>query len=565
MPYIDSVTWDDGIMEIRCYIGDVPNGDRFELEIIGLPYSPTNQVYTSSGSNYATIFRNRPRPCVTSGTRIRKYPGGSWSSTYYDCSPSDPSFPETHYPSYYPQVTDQHVWDRFNNRWHGEAGSCVANALATVKEIHEYMEGKGSRNEYSIGWIYGNRLSSHNQNEGMYYDEALDMLKTDGVPDYKFLSENSNYRYGDYYYPDVYYYTNSAPTGVTAKQLVSNNYNDIIDYAKPQRISSYLEDVTWDIDGVMQRVLEDGCVFLTMDLYDNFYNEAWDDGIISQYKSGSFVDGHGMVIIGWRKIGDIWYWIVHNNWGEGYGDDGLLYIPFYHDFPSSYYYIRDGEYPYPTPPVPTAPLIDYRLEGGYRVYWGASSGAADYTLRVRRGYDDAISTFITSNTYYNVTGLQYGVTHYISVKSSNDNGDSGYSPENPATTAPKTPTATASNITSASISITVSGMINNFDNINVSGWRGTSSSGTSIGTKTITKVQYDSGNRVVTFSGLSSGQDYYFEAQSNFAISGTTLWSVNVDTVSAYTSARPNDWTWTAAELSIFNNGGEIEDISYLR
>jgi len=108
-------------------------------------------------------------------------------------------------------------------------------------------------------------------------------------------------------------------------------------------------------------------------------------------------------------------------------------------------------------------------------------------------------------------------------------------------------------------------MENNFDQINVSGWQGTSSSGTSIGTKTVTKAQYDANSRTVTFSGLSSGQDYYFEAQSNFAISGTTLWSVNVDTVSAYTSARPNDWTWTAAELSIFNNGGEVEDISYLR
>lgn len=217
------------------------------------------------------------------------------------------------------------------------------------------------------------------------------------------------------------------------------------------------------------------------------------------------------------------------------------------------------------PPVPSAPLIDYRTEGGYRVYWGASSGATDYTLRVRRGYDSYIQTFNTVNTYYNVTGLQYGVTYYLAVRAAGPYGSSVYSSENPATTAPKTPTAVASEITDTSVSITVSGMENNFDNINVSGWRGTSSSGTSIGTKTVTKAQYDADNRTVTFTGLTAKQDYYFEIQSNFTVSGTTLWSVNVDTVHAYTSARPDDWTWTAAELSIFNNGGKVEDISYLR
>ncbi len=221
---------------------------------------------------------------------------------------------------------------------------------------------------------------------------------------------------------------------------------------------------------------------------------------------------------------------------------------------------------------PTAPIVYERTDGGFKcemyVYWGSL-----YTeLKIRQ--EGGPTTIITSEipvTYravirrITISNCLHGTRYYISARSCSSNGCSSYSPENPITTNPKIPTASATNITPTSISISISGMSGNFDNINVSGWRGTSSSGTSIGTKTITKAQYDANSRTVTFSGLTPDQDYYFEAQSNISVSGTTLWSLGVDTVQANTSARPNDWTWTAAELSIFNNGGEVEDISYLR
>lgn len=232
----------------------------------------------------------------------------------------------------------------------------------------------------------------------------------------------------------------------------------------------------------------------------------------------------------------------------------------------------DIVFPGTRPSEPTAPIVIERIDGGFRAeytyYWGT-----EYTEFRYRREDGTVGTFVRerdSPWYATVTrqsfiNFRYGTRYEISVRACNQNGCSSYSPENPITINPKTPTSNVTNITSTSISITVSGMEGNFDNINISGWRGTSSSGTSIGTKTITKAQYDASNRTVTFSGLTPDQDYYFEAQSNITVSGTTLWSLSVDTVHAYTSARPNDWTWTAAELSIFNNGGKVEDISYLR
>ena len=39
------------------------------------------------------------------------------------------------------------------------------------------------------------------------------------------------------------------------------------------------------------------------------------------------------------------------------------------------------------PSTPSAPTLDYRVDGGFKVSWGAVSGATLYSIRLRRGYD----------------------------------------------------------------------------------------------------------------------------------------------------------------------------------
>lgn len=53
--------------------------------------------------------------------------------------------------------------------------SCVAHACATIKEIQEYYE-TGIKKEFSVGWIYGYRLSNQHQGIGMYPREAMSNL-----------------------------------------------------------------------------------------------------------------------------------------------------------------------------------------------------------------------------------------------------------------------------------------------------------------------------------------------------------------------------------------------------
>ena len=339
---------------------------------------------------YASINNLLPSSWITISVQDGD---GSWSSPCIFYILDDQNHPSEKLPSYTPFIRHQWVRDDNDNNWI-EVGICVASALSTMKEIHEYKEGKGSQQFYSIGWIYGNRFSSDSQSEGMMYVQALDKLKSDGTPPYKLLTENKNYEY-----PDNYFYTKTYPRSVTAKQLVLNNYSNVIEYAKPQRISSYTTYNSWYFSNIKSRIISDGCVLISVDLYNNCYPHQ--DGIFPEYKSGSFIDGHMMVVIGWKKINNKNYWICANSWGAWNGDSGLYYMPFINDLGFTFWFVTDGNYPTPTLSVPSAPLFDTsygnnsdgRFEGGFMLKWGASSGATKYKVKVRRGYDGYIQEF----------------------------------------------------------------------------------------------------------------------------------------------------------------------------
>jgi len=174
-------------------------------------------------------------------------------------------------------VTDQWVWGAGDgpdpNGWHGQANSCVANALCSIKEIHEYRE-IGQVNKYSIGWIFGNRYSDDPGEQGMYYEDALNKLVSDGVPVYTELPENENrHDWSSWYYPDTYYYYDWMDGGqniIGAKTLVTNNHANVINKARAAKISgwSYLSQST--IDDIKQRIVDDGAVLMNILVAQNF-------------------------------------------------------------------------------------------------------------------------------------------------------------------------------------------------------------------------------------------------------------------------------------------------------
>lgn len=532
---------------IVCDTSDVPSGSSIEVQLLGRPYEPNIGSTPYVGAEETEIgFGGYYLTYATLMANVRILPSGSWGSVYIFTTQGDGIYPATKLPSYLPVVTDQYVWNRYTNAWAGEAGSCVANTLATVKEIHEYKEGKGSYKRYSIGWIYGNRKATDSQQEGMMYVEALNKLMTDGVPEYQLLAENQTYMHGALRHPDVYYYTNSAPTGVTAKQLAANNYNAVIEYAKPQRISDYDFYAAWDIIPIKERIIADGCVMMTLDLYTNFYNDAWADGIISEYKSGSFVDGHSVAIIGWKKIGELWYWICHNSWGISCGDNGLLYIPFYTDYPHEYYFIADGNYPYPdVPSTPTNLEMSARAGTSFFCGWYPSTGAVSYTLSYRPA-GGVFKEITVTNTFSYITGLSPGTMYYVRVRANGANG--GYSAWNDIGgisyyTQPAIPIleVVGSTPTTATLRVSIN-TTGTWNNLCVG--RMDASYGSIV--ETITTIV---NGGTVTFTNLTTGTTYYFRAYSE--ITATTLIQSYLSTQqSVLVSARPAQFAWTTPKVA---------------
>lgn len=200
--------------------------------------------------------------------------------------------------------------------------------------------------------------------------------------------------------------------------------------------------------------------------------------------------------------------------------------------------------PAPNPPSPPwhPPYVDYRVEGGYRLYWPVVSGATSYTLRVRRGYDNYTTTYNTSSTAYTVTGLQYGVTYYVSVRSENSAGSSNYTIEQPATVAPRTPNITGTS-TSNSITISISGMSGNYDEVVVDRY---TNNNVYIDNKTAS-----SGTSTLTWTGLQSGQSFIFKARSRLYVNNTWLESVSEGVVQVQVGGtRPNNYSWTTPKTS---------------
>ena len=202
------------------------------------------------------------------------------------------------------------------------------------------------------------------------------------------------------------------------------------------------------------------------------------------------------------------------------------------------------------PYIPSSPpIIVSRNEGSLSLSWGSSVGANSYTLRYKN-YDGVYHTISgITNTTYTLNNLEYGVTYDLSVKGNNSLGSSDYTSENPGTTAPKSPgNISASTVTSTSISIQLSnGMIGNWDYIRVYAYQN------SITPEyiDINKTDYDSGTRIVTWSGLTIGLEYLFNVLTYFTVDSTLLQSVNSSNDLYITIAdRPINFSWDTPKIS---------------
>lgn len=179
----------------------------------------------------------------------------------------------------------------------GSVGSCVAHAIALTMEYYN----KKQHNEdipMSVGYIYGNRVSSAHRGRGMYLRAALQDACGDGDVPYLEFPVNVEV-------PEIF-------------DMVANEKNRLAPKALPYRISSYVKVVD---EAEIKTALYNG--------YPVVFSIKWykdakvKDGILTSKKEKTD-SSHCMVIYGWDKNG----WKFQNSWGVLWGNQGRAILPY---------------------------------------------------------------------------------------------------------------------------------------------------------------------------------------------------------------------------------------------
>ena len=178
----------------------------------------------------------------------------------------------------------------------GIYSSCVAHACASaLAQGDEILCGK--HNEYSRGYIYGNRRDTDTQEEGMIIRQALKQLNHCGDVLYEDFPYNKRY-------PRV-------------KRLIEKDKENLAAKALPYAIKEYFR--CYGEDEIKDTIMQYGSVIICVPIYNNFGRDlSMPDTTNKKTKVKGF---HAMIVIGWNKEGK---WIVQNSWGKNWGYDGTL-------------------------------------------------------------------------------------------------------------------------------------------------------------------------------------------------------------------------------------------------
>lgn len=181
----------------------------------------------------------------------------------------------------------------------GSVGSCVAHALSSALTAGEKAN-NFKANDYSRGYIYGNRKSTDYQGDGMYIRQALKQLN----------------HCGDVFYSDFPY--NKKYEEI--KKLIEPRKTELADLALPHAIEAYYRCYT--IDEIKKSIMINGCAIVSVTCYSDFGRD------LHQTKTHINNGYHCMIIVGWTKDNK---WIVQNSWSSFWGYKGKLLMDF--DYP----------------------------------------------------------------------------------------------------------------------------------------------------------------------------------------------------------------------------------------
>lgn len=221
-----------------------------------------------------------------------------------------------------PTQHDQFIY--YDGVYKGEAGCCVASAIAAAKEVQEIRSSRGVI-QNSVGWFFG---ATADGEDGTTYETAFNFLRDHGMMPAKYVQTSYVSRY-----PDVYFY-NDKNGYSGGRSLYLNNQSDA--KSLPQKIGSWKrltgewnQSFNWQsIFDAIQRTSGKGSSAVVVSLgIDEALDATGGDGLMLDCY-GYQRAGHMMLVLGWKTINSRLYFVCQNSWGAGWGDDGLVYIPF---------------------------------------------------------------------------------------------------------------------------------------------------------------------------------------------------------------------------------------------
>ena len=179
----------------------------------------------------------------------------------------------------------------------GSVGSCVAHSLSSIIEYYNFNQ-TGNPNKMSVGYIYGNRTTSDYKDEGMIMRDALEAVR----------------KFGDVEH-SMFPYNEETPKAI---ELFETARYDLFHQGYPNRISQYCR-VTSE-NAIKSALMAGNPILMAMTWYNDMKVV---NGILVTNHRGN-AGGHCMFIYGWDEKG----WKVQNSWGEDWGNNGCMIIPY---------------------------------------------------------------------------------------------------------------------------------------------------------------------------------------------------------------------------------------------
>ena len=515
---------------------------------------------------------------------IAEYPkaSGTWYNlgTIYQTTTNISKPASELIPAYYPNILDQNVWTYTggNYVYVGQAGTCAANAMATMLDILKYVERASHPNQFSVGWIYGNRKVGDHSGEGLVIAEALENLSDDGSP-YAVRIARPGYPgilYSDNYYADDTEHTLTYPV-IGADDMIDANFDKLIHESRNQKINYTSTPIDfYDCAAIAAAITANKCCLVALLVGDEFYDC---EGLLAEQSNTTYYGLHCAVLIGWGEVSSKDVWIAQNSWSDSWGDEGIFYIPMDYGLavaaPNSAITLRwfyeahaVQNIATPTPSTCSVELLTRYQDGSasLALYWDKEDYCDYYKLRYKisggsYSYVDDIglygeadySTDLTMSEY-DLESLAYGTTYLISIAGRNSYAEedltSAYTTDAEATTAPKRPTQSKVSNTTTSINMSVAVSSGNWTFCRVYYKKSTDGSYTDYITITYPAT-------TGTIPSLTAGLTYNVKTASYYTKDATDIQCRDSVGSLAYSSVinvimkvRPVNWAWTTTVVA---------------